>query len=471
LFGQTSGRLSVQFIMKSQITVAEFFALLFARSPAPGVLVVASALVAASASANGIYHNGSGARAMALGGAGTVVEDDPLSAMAANPASLTTVAGPAFSLGAVGLIAEGKFSNAANPSGVDLGTSAGFGGELALSIPLCSRATIGFGFTPESTLRAEWAYNDTNPGATGNALVPGGVSYGFQKQESEIIVLRTALGLGVKITEALSVGASVGLLYNDNRLTAPYVFQSHPGLAGLKTLLDLSAEGLGFDGQIGALWRPTPGWSFAVAWKSPSVVHAKGNANGDAGTQLGAPSVPFHYDAEVQNHFPQTVSLGTAWKPAERWRLLGQIDWINWSDAFDVLRVRLSNGDNSTINGVLGTTSLNDDAPLRWRDAYVFRTGAEYDLTHSITLRAGYSYGRSPVPDETLTPLTAVILEHTIGLGAGWHRGRWQVDAAWQWDLPTTRDVGTSALQAGEYSNSSVKAGIHTFALTGTVRF
>jgi long-chain fatty acid transport protein len=432
---------------------------------------VASMSLAVSASANGIYQNGSGARAKALGGVGSVLENDPLSATAANPASLTTVSGPAFSLGAVGVIADGEFKNTANPSGAALGTDAGLGAELALTIPLCSRATIGLGFVPESTLKAHWAYNDTNPGATGNALVPGGVSYGFQKHESEIIVLRTALGLGVKITDELSLGASVGLLYNDNTLTAPYIFQSHPGLAGLKTLLDLHADGFGVDGQIGALWRPTPDWTFAVTWKSPSVLHAKGDATGDVGPQLGAPSVPFHYDAEVQNHFPQIVSLGTAWTPAKRLRLLGQIDWINWTDAFDTLRVRLSNGDSAAINGVLGSTSLNDDAPLQWRNTYVFRTGAEYDLTDSVSLRAGYSYGRSPVPDETLTPLTAVILEHTLGLGAGWHSGRWQVDAAWQWDLPITRDIGTSALKAGEYSNSSVKAGIHTVALTGTVRF
>ena len=433
--------------------------------------IAASLLVALSASANGLYQNGHGARAKALGGAGSIVTDDPLSAVASNPASLTTVEGVAFSLGAVGLFADGEFENAANPGGVDLGTDAGFGAELALTIPLCPKATLGLGMVPESTLRAEWAYNDTNPGATGNALVPGGVSYGFQRHESEIIVLRSALGLGVQLTDTLSVGASAGLIYNDNRLTAPYIFQSHPGLAGLKTLLDLEADGFGVDGQVGALWRPNGQWAFALTWKSPSEVHAKGDATGDVGQQLGQPSVPFHYDAEVQNRFPQSFTLGAAWQPTEQWRLLGQVDWINWEDAFDVLRVRLRNGDSGIINGVLGSTSLDDDAPLNWENRFVFRTGVEYSATESIRLRAGYSYGKSPVPDATLTPLTAVILEHTIGLGVGWSSGRWAVDAAWQWDLPTTRDVGASALRAGEYSNSSVKAGIHTVALTGTLRF
>jgi len=53
----------------------------------------------------------------------------------------------------------------------------------------------------------------------------------------------------------------------------------------------------------------------------------------------------------------------------------------------------------------------------------------------------------------------------------GWHRGRYSVDLAYQWDLPAQRNVGTSGLQAGEYSNSSTQVGIHWLALTAGMKF
>jgi hypothetical protein len=75
------------------------------------------------------------------------------------------------------------------------------------------------------------------------------------------------------------------------------------------------------------------------------------------------------------------------------------------------------------------------------------------------------------VPDDTLTPLTAAIPESTLTAGAG-YRWRWlEVDLAYEWDIPITRHVGTSALLDGEYSGSTVTAGIQWLGLTTLVRF
>ena len=62
-------------------------------------------------------------------------------------------------------------------------------------------------------------------------------------------------------------------------------------------------------------------------------------------------------------------------------------------------------------------------------------------------------------------------MEHTVAAGVGYSQGRWSVDAAWQYDLPASRTIGTSALRSGEYSNSRVEVDIHTAALTGRYRF
>jgi len=75
------------------------------------------------------------------------------------------------------------------------------------------------------------------------------------------------------------------------------------------------------------------------------------------------------------------------------------------------------------------------------------------------------------VPDETLTPLTGVIMEHTIGAGAGYRWDQFRIDLGYQYDVPTSRHVGQSKLLSGEYSDSRTEVGMHSVGLTGSFRF
>jgi long-chain fatty acid transport protein len=114
---------------------------------------------------------------------------------------------------------------------------------------------------------------------------------------------------------------------------------------------------------------------------------------------------------------------------------------------------------------------VNDSVPLDWKDEFVYHTGVEYQVIKSLALRAGYYYSPSPVPAGTLTPLTAAIFEHTLSAGLGWHCGSCAIDLAYEYDLPVTETVGTSALLDGEYSNSKVRVSAQWLALTFTKRF
>lgn len=256
--------------------------------------------------AGGIYRDGAGARALSLGGSSVAQPNFALEALQANPAGLSAVKTPQAQIG-LGLVnAEGKFSNSAN---TDANIDDGFGiwPEAAVAFPLGSiPVTIGFGFVPDAALGGKWNYVDA-PGGIG-----GTTSYGLQEHRSEITALRTALGASWQITEALSVGAGVGLVFNQNHLHAPYTFQSYPALVGgsqgFKTLLDLKTDGFGVNGIFGLTYHVCDQVNFGLSYQTPTKVRSKGDAHGNAGVQLDnmfGPGVPptFHYDAEVQNVF------------------------------------------------------------------------------------------------------------------------------------------------------------------------
>src|SRR5262249_29046948 len=157
---------------------------------------------------------------------------------------------------------------------------------------------------------------------------------------------------------------------------------------------------------------------------------------------------------------------GSSWKFNPKWRLALQVDWIDWGGAFTQLPVNLKNGNQPGL-----PAAFSDTIPLSWSDEFVYRAGIEYAATENLSVRAGYSYGKSPVPDSTLNPMTAAIMEHTLTAGIGYHWSRYMIDFAYQYDIPMERNVGTSSLLSGEYSNTSTTVSLHWLALTAGIKF
>ena len=435
-----------------------------ARQRFDGVVVwlCAFILTAAPAFAAGLYQDGAGGRAMSMGGTGTAVADDPLGALFDNPAALSLVDRPTIQTDLDGAVARGAFHNRVNDdSGM---TTAGAIGAFAASVPF-GPVRLAFGVNPDISARDSWRYRDAPGGAD------GATTYGLRRDESEILLLRSALGASWQVLPTLSVGADFGLLYNENELYTPYVFQSQPTLRTAKTLLDLQTDGFGWNAQVGVRWQPVRTLALSAVYTSGSNVDSHGHASGNAGAQfanlgLGGARPTFAYDAEVDNAFPEQVSAGLSWQATRSLTLSGQFDWIHWAGSFDTLPVHLTNGSNPDLNGVAGSNRLNDNVPLRWSDQFVGRVGVEQRFGEHWTVRGGYAYGNNPVPDGTLTPLNAAITEHLLTAGVGYRRGPWRVDAYYQWQLPATARVGRSDLAAGEYSNSVVEVNVQRFGLS-----
>jgi long-chain fatty acid transport protein len=429
-------------------------------------LLIGSAL--SKGFANGIYGNGVDASSMAMAGADVAWAANPLAAMTANPAGLGFLSQPELNLGVVGGLFQGSFDKP-NISEGSLNEAVRALPEGAIGFPLKNwPVTFGLSVAPQTALLADWHYNDP-PGGLG-----GTTSYGYQQDKSEILLLRSALGAAVKINSQFSFGASLGLLYNENELVAPYIFQNlQPATVnGAKTLLNLHTTGFGGDASAGVIFKATTNLQFGLFYQSESIINSTGDAAGDPYAQFGAAPGPlaFHYDAEVKNKFPQMASAGVSWQLHPRLRAALQVDWIDWAHGFDTLHISMSHGNNAGVNGVLGA-SFKDDFPLNWSSEFVYRAGLEFAATENLTLRAGYCYGQSPVPDSTLTPMTAAIIEHTLSAGAGYRWRNFRFDLAYQYDFPATQNIGTSGLRSGEYSNSSTTVSAHLFAFTTSILF
>jgi long-subunit fatty acid transport protein len=424
--------------------------------------------ISTSALAQNFYWNASSPKSVALGGVYVPSSSDALDALAANPAGLTALSGRTLDLSLTTVFPRGSFSNSVN-NNAQLDGTPGLLPYGAFGMPVRhSRFSWGVGFMPDLMSVANWRYVDA-PGVAG-------ASYGLQQQKSAILAGRAAAGLGIAVTPRLSIGVSVGADYNTNTLIAPYIFQSQPTLAGLKTLLNLHTSGYGWNGSVGAVVRATRKVELGFAWKSSTVIMSHGGASGDANAQfaaLGLGGVPssFQYSAQVRNVLPQSMLASVSWRADARWLLAFQADWVNWGNAFVNLPVTLTRGTNAAINGLVGSSTLVDGVPLNWKDQYSFHVGAERLLTERASLRFGYAYGNNPVPSSTLTPMTAAIMSNQISTGLVYNLGHSRLEGAYVFDPTAQSHVQQSGLLSGEYNNSTVHVGTQSLTLGYTVQF
>jgi long-chain fatty acid transport protein len=415
----------------------------------------------------GALDNGISGRSISLGSATVASTTSPLEAMQGNPAGLSVLKGKSLEVDATSLFATGNFTNSVSNNG-SIVSSAGTIPYGGFSMSLSKRLTMGISVAPDTLMTANWKYIDP-PGGS------GGTSYGLQQNKSAMITLRSAAGLSFVVSRKLAIGGTFGAIYDRNTLIAPYIFQEQPTLAGAKTLLNLHTNGVGYNGSFGALISPSSKLQIGLAYKMSTSIHTHGNANGDVAAQFATLNVngasTFHYVAEVDTKFPQAFSGGISWQMIPRARLNLQGNWIDWSHSFDALPVKLTDGTNTTINSLVSSNGLQDVIPLHWRDQGVFGVGVESPVGEHLAFRGGYSYSTNPVPSATLTPMTAAILQNTIGTGMGYSRGRYSLDLAYQVQLPATESVGQSSLKSGEYDNSRVEVAVHSVTLTSRIHF
>jgi len=201
--------------------------------------------------------------------------NQPLEIMADNPAGLARVNSRDLNAGFVTMFTQGQFSNAVNSKA----PSNAFGGAApygAFVTPIgSSRFKLGFSATPESSIGATWHYVDA-PGGL------GGTSYGPQRNQSWILAFRFAGGIGFAVNSKLSIGFTLGAVWNSNTLQTPYVFQSQPVLQGFKTLIDLHTTGVAPDGSVGLLFTPTSTFKIGLSYKTRTVIHSHGDLSGHA---------------------------------------------------------------------------------------------------------------------------------------------------------------------------------------------
>lgn len=346
-----------------------------------------------------------GARQAGMGTAFVAVADD-LTAIAINPAGLVQSGGTMLSTGITAIRLNTAYES---PGGQDehTKTQTFFAPNFFVGSKLSqSDVAIGIGFF---SLYGIGGRKWDEAGATR-----------YLSTESAIGTMVANPTIAWRVCPTISIGLGIDYLYALNRAER-MVDQSAAGGGDGKLALD--ADGTGWGYNVGVLLIPADRFRIGLAYRSAIRVDQEGTAELNA---IAPPLQPlfggesFKTDFETQLDFPERLTMGMALKSFEHVTISAELEWIQWS--------RFNRQDVDFENEVpaAGFTDLSVD--LDWKDIWLFKFGGEYQLSDRFSLRAGYSFVQSPVPEETLGPGSPDADSHNISIGAGCRIGPVDLD-------------------------------------------
>ena len=404
----------------------------------PYRLVSALLLAAASHHAfatNGINLIGFGAESTLMGGADVAVARDT-SALNTNPAGLTQIKAPLLDMfGSMLRTTDLVHKDPRNEEHASNRYTFLGGGGYARPLENTD-CTVGIGLFAQ--------------GGAGGVFENLRTPFGNRDDLSSLFgIAKIIPGIGCQVTEKLSLGASLNLVYGS--IEQDFFSNTSVGtsFAGYK-LEDASAIRTGF--KLGMQYRVTPTLTLAAAYTEKTELPMTGGTLTADFTGAGLGKVKYA-DASVKGFaLPREVAVGLAFKPTDDWLLSFKLNWLNWDDAINDVKLRATKPNNAAAPAVYGSTN-----PADWKDQWVVATGVAYTWNDRTTLYAGHNYGKNPIPRQNSSPLLAGILEHHLTFGAARKIDQhWLMTGGVEWMLPVREKYNSALLGDSEIRNEAI---------------
>lgn len=406
--------------------------------------VLAASLLTAQVPAfatNGYFLPGAGFRSQGMGGVGIAYGRDSLS-IGANPANVTKTG----MRGDVGMgvfnperyAATGSSSGVLRPNGTPMSAGYGFDRaaesdsryflvpEMGMTMPLTEELHVGVAVLGNGGMNTTYNTNLFGFG-TGQPV--------DTKLGVDMMQLLVPLTVGYKVNEDHSVGVALQLAETRFRaygLGAFAIFDAAgPGMAITADPDNLTDRG--FDYSYGA--------GVKVGWQGEFF---------DDRLTLGLVYTSRTYMTKLDKYrglfaeqgdfdIPENYGFGIAYKPKKNLVISADVLRIMYADVASVGNrgpagsatpyntANQTNGipsikdarSNGNATSSIYETGNDEGMGFGWENQMVYKLGVQYGVNNRLLVRAGYNYGKSPVPGDQLTfsLLAPGVVEHHYSVG------------------------------------------------------
>lgn len=352
---------------------------------------------------NGYFSHGYGIKAKGMAGVGIALPQDALAA-ATNPAGMAFV-GDRLDVG-VDWFRPIRDSELVSPFGVIPGITGDFDGsdKKNFFVPEFGyNKMLGWNMALGVSVYGNGGMNTTY--ANGPAPFGGGIPLfnGFTGQRTGINLeqLFIAPTFAYKINKNHAVGVTLNLVYQ--RFRADGLGGFAPVSSSPTNLTDKGVDtSTGWGVRIGYTGNLTDAVTVGATYQSRTWMSKFSDYKGLFANQ-------------GEFDIPENYGIGIAVKATPKLTIAADIQQINYGDIASVSNPLLPN----LFLSPLGT---DNGAGFGWRDMTVFKLGASYAWSEKLTLRAGVSTTRQPIPkSETMFNMIAPgVIENHLTLGATW---------------------------------------------------
>ncbi len=405
-------------------------------------LLLTIILSASTIFAGNVDTFGIGSKATALGGAYSAYADDPYAAHY-NPAGLAQINSFTISAGFEYLDPNLNVYNysATNGDGGIVSHNKDFSDDsdnlivphFGVAVPIGQKFVLGLAAYVPWGLHVKW---DDNPSHNPAAYVAS---------ESYYIRETVVPTLAYKINNKWSVG--FGLL-----LGKTYAGEKRriyaPGLPNHNKLLKIEMEDdFNWSFNVGVQYKPIEQVTLGVTYRSKTDVDLDGDAKVE------------HWDGingnvdvdDVEIDHPDQVQVGVRYAPNKKISLELDAVWTQWS---------LIDSYTAKFNPDLMGSTSEHESKRNWKDTIQLRIGGEWNINDMFSLRAGYFYDPSPIPDETFDTMWPDADRKTYSIGAGINFTKHlSLDLVFQYSIAEyKREIGGESVNLNEsYSNPVTK--------------
>ena len=194
---------------------------------------------------------------------------------------------------------------------------------------------------------------------------------------SEVFSLNAAPTVAFRVTDTFTVAVGAQTQYMDVRYTS--------------NAAALEGDDVGFGFTAGLLWEPVDGTTVGLGFRS-SVGHELEGKEARQGTPIRIEDF----------NTPELVTFSVEQRVTDSFRVMGTVEWANWSRVGTYPVINEDTGDQLAVSGITAplTGPTDVEVALEYTDSWFFSVGGAYDISEALTVRAGIAYEFSPVEND-----------------------------------------------------------------------
>jgi long-chain fatty acid transport protein len=284
------------------------------------------------------------------------------------------------------------------------------------------------------------------------AFAPGGAYRNATAWYTELMTVDVGPSISWRINDRISFGAGLDVYWS--QITLKQFFPAIPPFGLPENPVRARGDGMAVGGNAGLTINLTDNQRLAFTYRSPFTVDYDGNVKFDNPPLVPGTAQESDFSSRIQ--FPTVVGVGYGIKLSDTVRVEADGEWLQFSN-FDQLP--LHTGANKL---------LEQSVAQNWKDTFTVGIAGDWRFHDNWTLRGGYQFYETPVPDSTFSPTIPDANQNAFTFGIDFHSGHHEAEFAYGYIRYDDRDINNGPAYP---FNGHYETTVHLFALAYSFRF